>query len=107
MLPLVGRQADMWNTGAGRGLDTFKHKRDIVINSAVAAGRQPSDIVVTVTREAPLPTNSAESENWLSFVHDWSTAGVDYFLLDFGHVTATDPVLRFVDEVIRPAKAGR
>ena len=37
MLPLVGRQADWWNTGTGRGLDAFRHKRGIVHRSAEAA----------------------------------------------------------------------
>src|SRR4051812_32365199 len=49
MLPLVGRQADWWNTSAGRGLETFRRKRDIIFRSAEAAGRDPSKIVLTVT----------------------------------------------------------
>src|SRR5205085_10128222 len=64
MLPLVGRQADWWNTSAGRGVEAFQHKRDIVFKSAEAAGRDPGSIVLTVTREAPLPTTSDESARW-------------------------------------------
>ncbi|MCC6626709.1 MAG: LLM class flavin-dependent oxidoreductase [Chloroflexi bacterium] len=106
MLPLVGRRADMWNTGAGRGLEAFQRKRTIVYENAVAAGRQPTDITITVTREAPLPTTAAESREWLDFIRTWTAEGVEHFLLDFGHVTSTGPVQRFVDEVIHPVRAG-
>jgi alkanesulfonate monooxygenase SsuD/methylene tetrahydromethanopterin reductase-like flavin-dependent oxidoreductase (luciferase family) len=105
MLPLVGRRADMWNTGAGRGIDAFRHKRDIVHRSAEAAGRDPAEIVITVTREAPLPQSSAESAQWLEELRRWEAEGVRHFLLDFGHVTSTEPVLRFVDEVMTPMRA--
>jgi alkanesulfonate monooxygenase SsuD/methylene tetrahydromethanopterin reductase-like flavin-dependent oxidoreductase (luciferase family) len=104
MLPLVGRRADMWNTGAGRGLDVFRHKRDIVHRAAEGAGRDPADIVITVTREAPLPTTSEESAVWLEFVRTWAAEGVRHVLVDPGHVTSTEPVLRFAEEVIAPAR---
>jgi alkanesulfonate monooxygenase SsuD/methylene tetrahydromethanopterin reductase-like flavin-dependent oxidoreductase (luciferase family) len=106
MLPLVGRRADMWNTGAQRGLEAFQRKRDIVFASAAAAGRDPADITITVTREAPLPTSVSESAEWLDFVRTWAAEGVGHLLLDFGHVTSTEPVLRFVEEVMEPARAG-
>jgi alkanesulfonate monooxygenase SsuD/methylene tetrahydromethanopterin reductase-like flavin-dependent oxidoreductase (luciferase family) len=104
MLPLVGRQADMWNTGTGRGLEAFQRKRDIVHRSAEEAGRDPSSIVLTVTREAPLPQNSDESAQWVEELRRWQNEGVSHFLCDFGHVTSTEPVLRFVEEVIKPLK---
>lgn len=105
MLPLVGRRADWWNTGAGRGLETFRRKRDIVFRSAEAAGRDPAAITITVTREAPLPATSAESARWLDELRRWRAEGVAHFLLDFGHVTSTEPVLRFVEEVMAPLRA--
>lgn len=104
MLPLVGRQADMWNTGTGRGLETFRHKRDIVHRSAEAAGRDPGAITLTVTREAPLPTTSEESQQWVEELQRWAAEGVTHFLCDFGHVTQTEPVLRFAEEVIKPMR---
>ncbi|TAK23968.1 MAG: LLM class flavin-dependent oxidoreductase [Chloroflexota bacterium] len=106
MLPLVGRQADWWNTTAGRGLDAFKQKRDIVFRSAETAGRDPSKIVLTVTREAPLPTTSQDSQTWLDWIGTYAAAGVSHILGDFGHVTSTEPVLRFVEEVMTPLRQG-
>ena len=106
MLPLVGRQADWWNTSMGRGLDTFRRKRDIVFGSAEAAGRDPADIVLTVTREAPLPQTGEESAQWVEELRRWADEGVTYFLLDFGHVTSPELVLRFAEEVMAPLRAG-
>jgi hypothetical protein len=104
MLPLVGRQGDWWNTGAGRGVDAFKHKRDIVFRSAEAAGRDPSKIVLTVTREAPLPKTSDDSARWRDELRPFVDAGVSHVFGDFGHVTSTEPVMRFVEEVIAPMR---
>ncbi len=104
MLPLVGRQADMWNTSTGRGLETFRHKRDIIHRSAEAVGRDPAKITLTVTREAPLPTTSDESAAWVSELQQWADAGVQYFILDFGHVTAPELVERFAEEVLAPLR---
>ncbi|HEY8597591.1 MAG TPA: LLM class flavin-dependent oxidoreductase [Thermomicrobiales bacterium] len=104
MLPLVGRQADMWNTSTGRGLEAFRHKRDIVHKGAEGANRDPKAITLTVTHEAPLPTTSAESAQWVELLRTWADEGVEHFLLDFGHVTSTEPVLRFVEEVMKPLR---
>jgi alkanesulfonate monooxygenase SsuD/methylene tetrahydromethanopterin reductase-like flavin-dependent oxidoreductase (luciferase family) len=106
MMPLVGRQADWWNTSAGRGIEAFVRKRDIVFKSAEAAGRDPSKIVLTVTREAPLPKNGDDSKRWIDDVAAFQKEGVSHILGDFGHVTATEPVLRFVEEVMKPLRAG-
>lgn len=106
MLPLVGRQADWWNTSVGRGVDAFKQKRDIVFRGAEAAGRDPSKIVLTVTREAPLPRTSQDSQVWLDEIGAYAAAGVSHILGDFGHVTSTEPVLRFVEEVMTPLRKG-
>lgn len=106
MLPMIGRRADMWNTGTNRGLEAFKHRYDIIRRSAESFGRDPKSIVVTVTREAPLPTTKDESAAWVDELRQWIDAGVQYILGDFGHVTSTEPVLRFVEEVMQPLKAG-
>lgn len=104
MLPLVGRQADMWNVSASGGLEVYRRRRDIVLHSAEAAGRDPSSIVLTVTHEAPLPQTSDESKQWTEKLQAWSAEGVSHFLLDFGHVTSTEPVQRFVEEVMQPLR---
>ena len=106
MLPMIGRRADRWNTFMPPDLEAWKRKRDIVLESAAKAGRQPSDITISVTREAPLPTTSAESEQWRETLQHWATLGVRSFVCDFGHVTSTEPVLRFAEEVIKPMRAG-
>jgi alkanesulfonate monooxygenase SsuD/methylene tetrahydromethanopterin reductase-like flavin-dependent oxidoreductase (luciferase family) len=107
MLPLVGRLADWWNTGAGAGAEAFERRRDIVFRSAEAAGRDPSRIVLTVTREAALPTTAEESARWRDELRPFVRAGVSHVLGDFGHVTSTEPVMRFVEEVMAPLRAER
>jgi alkanesulfonate monooxygenase SsuD/methylene tetrahydromethanopterin reductase-like flavin-dependent oxidoreductase (luciferase family) len=104
MLPLIGRQADMWNTSDGGGLEVYRRRRDIVHRSAEGAGRDPASITLTVTFEAPLPRTSDESEQWTEKLQAWSAEGVSHFVLDFGHVTSTEPVMRFVEEVMTPLR---
>ena len=106
MLPLVGRQADWWNTSGNKGLELFNHKKAIVVRSAEAAGRDPSKIVMTVTIESPLPDSSDDSARWVDQLRGFANAGVGHVLCDFGHVTSTERVQRFVDEVMKPIRAG-
>ncbi len=106
MLPLIGRQADMWNTSDSGGVEVYRRRRDIVHRSAEAAGRDPAAIVLTVTFEAPLPQTSDESQRWIEKLQAWSAEGVSHFLLDFGHVTSTEPVMRFVEEVMTPLRGA-
>ena len=106
MLPMIGRQADGWNTFMPRDTAVWERKRDIVLKSAEGAGRDPDSITISATREAPLPNTSAESEAWLETLQHWVKMGVRHFALDFGHVTSTEPVLRFVEEVMKPLRAG-
>jgi hypothetical protein len=105
MLPLIGRLADAWNTGAGRGLEAFERKRDIVFRSAEQAGRDPSRIELTLTRESPPPTSRDESARWVDALASFQRAGVSHFLCDFGHVTSAEPVERFAAEVMAPLRA--
>ena len=104
-LPMVGRRADMWNTYLSAEEDWIR-KRDIVWRSAEEAGRDPAEIKISVTREAPLPQTSDESTEWVELLQHWKDLGVRHFVLDFGHVTSTEPVLRFVEEVMQPLKTG-
>ena len=81
-------------------------KGSITWNGERLAGRDPADIVLTVTREAPLPRTGEESAQWVEELRRWADEGVSYFLLDFGHVTSTELVRRFAEEVMAPLRAG-
>lgn len=105
MLPMVGRIADGWNTFP-RDMGDWQRKRDIVWRSAEAAGRNPADIEISATREAPLPKTKAESEAWLETLLHWKSLGITHPVLDFGHVTDKDLVVQFAEEVLKPLRAG-
>ena len=109
-LPMVGRLADGWNTfwwPREEWEENWTRKRDIVWRAAEEAGRDPADITISVTREVGLPANSAESEAWRETLERFRELGVRHFTCDFGHPVSTEPVLRFVEEVMKPMKAGR
>jgi alkanesulfonate monooxygenase SsuD/methylene tetrahydromethanopterin reductase-like flavin-dependent oxidoreductase (luciferase family) len=104
-LPIVGRQADMWN-GSYRGNDEgWMRKRDIVHASAVAAGRDPFAIEMSVTSAGDLPESDAASEEWVQRLMHLAELGVTHFIMDFGHPLDAEPALRFVEQVIAPMKA--
>lgn len=108
-LPLVGRLADGWNTfwwPREEWEENWTRKRDIVWRAAEEAGRDPADVTISVTREAGLPANGAESEAWRETLERFRELGVRHFTCDFGHPTSTEPVLRFVEEVMKPMKGG-
>jgi alkanesulfonate monooxygenase SsuD/methylene tetrahydromethanopterin reductase-like flavin-dependent oxidoreductase (luciferase family) len=98
-LPLVGRQADIWNTFI-RSNDGWRHKRDIVDAAAQAAGRDPHAIVSCTTVEKPLPETDAESAALLDLLGGLRDLGITYFVMDFGHPKATEPIHRFVTQVM-------
>ena len=104
-LPIVGRRADIWN-GAYRNDDDWLRKRDIVDAAAVAAGRNASDIVSSVTLAGELPESDAASEQWLDRLRHLGGLGVSYFVMDFGHPLHAEPALRFVEQVIAPLRTG-
>ncbi len=104
-LPLVGRQADMWNCSA-RNVDDWNRKLGIVQDSAAAARRDPHDIELCTTLEAPLPTTDAESEELATKVRDLVDLGLSYFTMDFGHPLTPEHVHRFADQVIDVVRAG-
>lgn len=104
-LPIVGRQADIWN-GAYTGDDDWRRKRDIVDAASVDAGRNPSDIESCVTLAGDLPDSDADSEQWLERLSHLGELGVTHFVMDFGHPLHPDPALRFAEQVIAPIKAS-
>lgn len=105
-LPIVGRQADMWN-GFHQGDDeTWIRKRDIVHAAATEVGRSPSDIEITCTIGGDLPESEADSESWIERLTHLEDLGVTHFVMDFGHPLRVEPALRFAEQVIAPMKAS-
>ena len=104
-LPLVGRIADGWNCWY-RGDDDWNRRKGIVHAAAERAGRDPGDIEITNTIEKPLPTTDEESEQLLEVLRHRRSLGITHFVMDFGHPQSTEPVLRFVEQVMAPLRAG-
>jgi len=103
-LPIVGRQADMWN-GFHRGDDEdWLRMRDIVHQAALDVDRDPAEIELTLTVGGDLPEKTSDSEEWLERLTHLSTLGVSHFVLDFGHPLNVEPALRFAEEVITPLR---
>ncbi len=104
-LPFVGRHADMWN-GSPRGTEAdWLRRRDIVRSSADKAGRDPDSIEVSTTLERPLPESDDDSAKLVAELRRWTDLGVQHVVMDFGHPRSTEPVLRFVEQVIAPLRA--
>ena len=103
-LPIVGRQADMWN-GFHRSDDDWLKKRDIVRTAAADAGRDPDAIECTLTVAGDLPDSDASSDAWLERLTHLRNLGVDHFIMDFGHPLDVEPALRFAEQVIVPMQA--
>ena len=104
-LPMVGRLADMWN-GFMRGEADWLRKRDIVNASAEKAGRNPADIEISMTVERALPDTDAEAAEFRERLEYLSGLGVSHFVLDFGHPQSTEPVHRFVEQVMNPMRTA-
>ncbi len=105
-LPLAGRLADVWN-GTSRGSDQdWKRRLDIVQSSASDAGRDPASIEVSTTLERALPETDAEAAELLELLGHWVDLGVQHFVMDFGHPPTDEHILRFVEQVMDPLKAG-
>jgi alkanesulfonate monooxygenase SsuD/methylene tetrahydromethanopterin reductase-like flavin-dependent oxidoreductase (luciferase family) len=104
-LPIVGRQADIWNIFFP-GDDDWKRKRGIVDDAAVAAGRDPSEIASCVTVAGDLPESDDASEQWIARLQHLVGLGIEHFVLDFGHPLDPEPAVRFGEQVIGPIKAG-
>lgn len=106
-LPMVGRLADMWNASTQGSVERWLIKRDIVRASAEKSGRNPSDIQISLTVEKPLPNTDQESEILRAELQSMVDHGVEHFVMDFGHPQSTEPVMRFVEQVLQPMKAAR
>lgn len=103
-LPMVGRLADMWN-GGFRSDEAWTRKLGIVRAAAEKAGRDPAHIEVTTTVESPLPETDADSEQLVEQLGHMAALGVQHFVMDFGNPRATEPIHRFVEQVIGPLRA--
>ena len=103
-LPMVGRLADMWNGWMYDEAD-WARKRDIVHRAAEHAGRNPADIEISLTVERALPGSDAESDALRERLEHLVALGIDHLVMDFGHPTSTEPVLRFIEQVLEPMKA--
>ena len=104
-LPIVGRQADLWN-GAHRSDDDWTRMRHIVDDAASAAGRDPAAVESCVTVGGDLPETDEDSERWVDRLAHLAGLGVTYFVMDFGHPLNAEPALRFADQVIAPLRAS-
>jgi alkanesulfonate monooxygenase SsuD/methylene tetrahydromethanopterin reductase-like flavin-dependent oxidoreductase (luciferase family) len=104
-LPLVGRLADMWNGTAKGTDDDFVRRLGIVRASAERAGRDPDAIEVSVTLERPLPETDEDSERLVAELAHRADLGVQHVVMDFGHPRSTEPVLRFVEQVMHTLRA--
>jgi alkanesulfonate monooxygenase SsuD/methylene tetrahydromethanopterin reductase-like flavin-dependent oxidoreductase (luciferase family) len=104
-LPIVGRQADIWN-GPFLGADDYRRKRAIVDDAAAAAGRDPADIESCVTVAGDLPESDEDSEKWRERLARRAELGVSYFVLDFGHPLHPEPALRFAEQVMGSMRAS-
>ena len=105
-LPMVGRLADMWNASTQGNVERWLVKRDIVRASAEKSGRNPNDIQISLTIEKPLPNTDEESEILRTQLQTMADHGVEHFVMDFGHPQSTEPVMRFVEQVMQPMKAA-
>ncbi|MCU1398737.1 MAG: putative oxidoreductase [Acidimicrobiales bacterium] len=104
-LPIVGRQADIWNTSY-RSDDDWNRKRNIVDSAATAAGRTPTDVESCVTVAGDLPTTDAESSAWVERLLHLVDLGVTYLVMDFGHPLHPEPAVRFAEQVIAPIRSS-
>jgi alkanesulfonate monooxygenase SsuD/methylene tetrahydromethanopterin reductase-like flavin-dependent oxidoreductase (luciferase family) len=102
-LPMVGRLADLWNCFY-RGDDDWHRRLGIVHAAAEKAGRDPADIEITNTVEKALPETDADSEQLLDVLRHRRDLGITHFVMDFGHPQSTEPVLRFVEQVMTPLR---
>jgi alkanesulfonate monooxygenase SsuD/methylene tetrahydromethanopterin reductase-like flavin-dependent oxidoreductase (luciferase family) len=103
-LPMVGRLADMWN-GFFRDEEAWTRKLGIIRAAAEKAGRNPDDIEISSTLERPLPETDEDSAKWVEQLSRLVELGVQHFVFDFGNPKDTEPIHRFVEQVITPLRA--
>jgi alkanesulfonate monooxygenase SsuD/methylene tetrahydromethanopterin reductase-like flavin-dependent oxidoreductase (luciferase family) len=105
-LPLVGRIADIWNSSLQGDEVRWLRKRDIVRESAERSNRDPAEIEISMTIERALPTTDAESDSFRADLEHLCSIGVQNFVMDFGHPQTTEPVQRFIEQIIVPMRAA-
>ncbi|MEQ3553880.1 LLM class flavin-dependent oxidoreductase [Pseudonocardia nematodicida] len=99
-LPLVGRVADIWHAARVGSAEDWTRRLGIVHDSAERAGRDPAAIEVAITLERPLPETDADSAALLDELAGLPERGIHHAVMDFGHPTSTEPVLRFAEQVV-------
>lgn len=104
-LPMVGRLADRWNSFPSRSDEDFRRRLGIVHEAATGAGRDPSAIEVSMTFECALPDTDDDAARLVERLGRWADLGVTHFVMDFGNPRSTEPVLRFVEQVMAPLRA--
>ncbi len=104
-LPIVGRRADIWN-GGYRSDEDWTRKRDIVRASAEEFGRDPDEIVCSMTIGGDLPESDADSEAWVERLSHRVGLGASYFIMDFGHPLSVEPALRFAEQGMPAGKSA-
>jgi alkanesulfonate monooxygenase SsuD/methylene tetrahydromethanopterin reductase-like flavin-dependent oxidoreductase (luciferase family) len=105
MLPLIARLADWWNIGFV-DVEAYRRKRDVLHRHAETAGRDPWEIVHTYFKtDRSLPERSSDSALWVDELRALIELGVTHFMLDFGYVKDSEPIIRFAEEVIAPINA--
>jgi alkanesulfonate monooxygenase SsuD/methylene tetrahydromethanopterin reductase-like flavin-dependent oxidoreductase (luciferase family) len=101
-LPMVGRLADVWNSSLQGNEERWLRKRDIMRTAAEKAGRDPQSIEISLTIERSLPTSDSESQQFVEDLMHLRELDACHFVMDFGHPKSTEPVLRFVEQVMQP-----
>ena len=99
---MVGRLADVWNSSIQGNEQRWQKKRDIMRASAEKAERDPQSIEISLTIERALPTNDLESQQFVEDLLHLRELDVRHFVMDFGHPKTTEPVIRFVEQVMQP-----
>lgn len=112
LLPLAAQLADIWDyyhwsTIDAIDLPAYERKRDIVHHHLSVLARDPASLVQSYTiGQARLPESSGDSQHWLDILSPMVELGVTQFILDCGHVTSTEPIHRFIEEVMNPLRGA-
>ena len=77
-----------------------------VLARFLVPGRDPMGIEVTTTVEKALPTTDAESAELRDQLEAIVALGVQHLVMDFGHPQSTEPVHRFVEQVMHPMRTA-
>lgn len=112
LVPLAARVADMWDLYHGTTVEEidrerYRRKLEVLRRHAEEAGRDPRSIKQSYTiGQFHLPGSAEDSKRLVEQMRPLVEMGVGQFILDCGHVTSTEPVLRFAEEVMPALRAG-